>query len=110
MTDQAANYYRAETEDGDVIGDPSEDAIYMLLQDLNGIDNTFVTIEPIKPEHGWYVSIARLSPKEYEVEFRDPETREHELTVQTDTSRIARDATIWMAQRPSLPRSPLRDD
>ncbi|MEV5574448.1 hypothetical protein AB0L06_30810 [Spirillospora sp. NPDC052269] len=101
---------RAEAENCDVIGDPSEDAIFMLLEDLNSTDNTFVIIEPIKPELGWYVSIALLASGEYEVELRDPDTREHELTVQTDVGCVAKEVTVWMALRPSSPRPPLRDE
>jgi hypothetical protein len=42
----AADYYDADTESGDHIDDPSEDALFMLLQDLDQADNTFVTINP----------------------------------------------------------------
>ncbi|WP_327740410.1 hypothetical protein OG749_43445 [Streptomyces nojiriensis] len=41
-----AVYYRAESESGDHIEEPSEDALFMLIDDLNGSDNTFVVIQP----------------------------------------------------------------
>lgn len=41
-----AAYYRAESESGDHIEDPSEDALFMLIDDLNGSDNAVVVIQP----------------------------------------------------------------
>jgi hypothetical protein len=41
-----ADYYIADTENGDHIDDPSEDGLFMLLSDLNQAGNTFITITP----------------------------------------------------------------
>ncbi|NHI11099.1 hypothetical protein STPH2_6468 [Streptomyces sp. KO7888] len=41
-----AKYYCADSENGDHIDDPSEDALFELLGDLNDTDNTFVVIQP----------------------------------------------------------------
>jgi hypothetical protein len=106
----AQPYCRAETENGDFIDDPSEDALYMLIGDLNTTDNTFVTIEPVDDDPAWYASISRLGPGTYEIEYRDVTRREHHLTTQTDRSRIAKDTTIWIAQRRNSPRHTALDD
>lgn len=45
-----ATYYRAESESGDHVEDPSEDALFMLIDDLNDSDNTFVVIQPDEAE------------------------------------------------------------
>ena len=36
----------ADSENGDRIDDPSEDALFMLIDDLNGSNHTFVVIQP----------------------------------------------------------------
>ena len=41
-----AAYYRADSENGDRIDEPSEDALFMLIDDLNGSNHTFVVIQP----------------------------------------------------------------
>jgi hypothetical protein len=102
-----ADYYIADTENGDHIDDPSEDALFMLFTDLNTADNTFVTINPADPQATWYASVSLLDDGTYEVEYRDARQREHELSVRTDRSQIARDLTIWLARRP-YPGRPAR--
>jgi hypothetical protein len=42
----AAEYYGADTENGDRMDDPSEDGLFKLLSELNPASNTFVTIIP----------------------------------------------------------------
>ncbi|MEV6057489.1 hypothetical protein [Streptomyces sp. NPDC052107] len=42
------------------IDDPSEDAIYMLIDDLKDSDNTFFVIQPDEDAPAWYVSAAVL--------------------------------------------------
>ncbi|MCO5970974.1 hypothetical protein [Actinoallomurus soli] len=105
-----ADYYVADTEDGDHIDDPSEDALFMLLKDLDATENTFVTITPADPEAAWYASVSRLEEGGYEVEYRDPRHREHELTVQTNRSKIAKDLTLWLARRHHPGRPATRHD
>ena len=100
----AADYYDADTENGDHIADPSEDALLMLLQDLSSDGNTFVTINPAD-DSGWYASVSLLDDGSYEVEHRDPDRHQHELTTSTDTAAIAKDLTAWLADR-EYPRRP----
>ncbi|MYT72027.1 MULTISPECIES: hypothetical protein, partial [unclassified Streptomyces] len=92
-------YYRAESESGDHIEDPSEDALFMLIGDLNGSDNTFVVIQPDEEDPVWFTSVAVLDEGGYEVVRRDTTRREHDVATEASIDRIARDLTIWMAAR-----------
>ncbi|MFJ6805148.1 hypothetical protein ACIQRK_03715 [Streptomyces anulatus] len=94
-----AEYYRAESENGDHIEDPSEDALFMLFDDLNGSDNTFVVIQPDKDDPVWSASVTFLDKGGYEVVRRDTTRHEHAVDTGTSIDRIARDLTIWMAAR-----------
>jgi len=42
----AATYFCADRENGDHLDDPSEDALFEVLSDLNDTDDTFVVIQP----------------------------------------------------------------
>lgn len=95
----AADYYTADTENGDHIDDPSEDALFMLMDDLNEADNTFITITPAHDASAWYASITVASTGSYDVERRDVTRNEHETTTSDDPDQIARDLTIWLAAR-----------
>lgn len=103
-----AAYYRAESESGDHIEDPSEDALFMLVDDLNDTDNTFVVIQPDEDDPAWFTSVTVLDEGGYEVVRRDTTRREHDVATETSIDRIARDLTIWMAARdfPGRPTQP----
>ncbi len=90
-----ADYYRADTENGDHIDDPSEDALYMLLEDLEQPGNTFLTVRPATQAQ-WSISVTLRPDGRYEVERRDDAP---ERSVESDISIIAQDLTIWMAAR-----------
>ncbi|EHM26128.1 MULTISPECIES: hypothetical protein [Streptomyces] len=94
-----AEYYRAESENGDHIEDPSEDALFMLFEDLNSTDNTFVVIQPDEDDPAWSTSVTVLDDGGYEVVRRDTTRNEHEVVTETSIGRIALDLTIWMAAR-----------
>lgn len=94
-----ADYYVADTENGDHIDDPSEDALFMLLEELDTIDNTVVTISPADRDAPWYATVCLLDDGTYEVETRDPRYREHELVSRTDRDEIALNLTVWLAAR-----------
>ncbi|WP_084729236.1 hypothetical protein [Streptacidiphilus neutrinimicus] len=94
-----ARYYCADSENGDHIDDPSEDALFMLIDDLNDSDNTFVVVQPDDDDPSWFASVAVLDEGGYEVVRRDPTRAEHEVTTDTNIGQIARDLTIWMAGR-----------
>lgn len=93
-----AAYYRAESESGDHIEDPSEDALFMLVDDLNDSDNAFV-VQPDEDNPAWFTSVAILDRDGYEVVRRHTTRREHDVATETNIDQIARDLTIWMAAR-----------
>ncbi|MGW6692133.1 hypothetical protein [Streptomyces sp. NPDC054961] len=95
----AARYYCADSENGDHVDDPSEDALFMLIDDLNDSDNTFVVIQPDQDDPVWFASVAVLDEGGYEVVRRDTTRREHDVTVETNNDRIAGDLTKWLAAR-----------
>ncbi|KOU29783.1 hypothetical protein [Streptomyces sp. WM6368] len=94
-----AQYYGAESEDGDRIDDPSEDALFMMISDLNDSDNTFVVVRPDEDAPAWFTSVAVLGEGGFEIVRRDTTRNEHEVTTATSINDIARDLTIWMAAR-----------
>ncbi|MGW7065248.1 hypothetical protein ACWGHM_43205 [Streptomyces sp. NPDC054904] len=97
----AADYYYADSENGDHIDDPSEDALFMLISDLNGSDNTFVVIQPDEDDPVWFASVAVLDQSGYEIVRRDTTRREHDITTETNIDRIAGSLTKWLAARAS---------
>ncbi|MFC9295026.1 hypothetical protein ACFTWH_17090 [Streptomyces sp. NPDC057011] len=97
----AARYYCADSENGDHVEVPSEDALFMLIGDLNGTDNTFVVIQPDEDDPAWFASFAVLDGGGYEIVRRDTTRREHDVFVETSPDRIAGDLTKWLAGRAS---------
>ncbi|MFE7552043.1 hypothetical protein [Streptomyces gardneri] len=102
-----AQHYGAVSENGDRIDDPSEDALFMMISDLNCSDNTFVVVQPSEDSPVWFASVAVLDEDDYEIVRRDTTLNEHEVTTATGINDIARDLTIWMAAR-DFPRRPNR--
>jgi hypothetical protein len=102
-----ADYYSADTEDGDHIDDPSEDGLFMLLSDLNQAGNTFITITPADDDPTWYASVTLLPDGTYDVERADPSRAEQHRDNATSPNDIARDLTIWLAAR-DYPGHPAR--
>jgi len=92
-------YYDANTENGNHIDDPSEDALYELVEDLNDTDNTFVIVSAADEALTWWASVARREEGGFEVVRRDPSRHEHEVEIQHRASHIAKDLTIWLAGR-----------
>ncbi|MFJ5221254.1 hypothetical protein ACIP98_42545 [Streptomyces sp. NPDC088354] len=95
----AARYYCADSENGDHVDDPSEDALFMLVADLNDTDNTFVVVQPDQDDPAWFASVAVLDAGGYEIVHRDATRREHDVSVETSTDRIAGDLIKWLAAR-----------
>jgi hypothetical protein len=96
-------FTRATFEAGEVVEDPSEDRLFIMLGRLEAPENSNLVIEPCdEPCQGdaqWYVVISLLGPDRYELEFRDPAFGEHELRETSSKSEIARDVTVWVAER-----------
>ncbi|MFJ6012990.1 hypothetical protein [Streptomyces sp. NPDC092952] len=102
-----AQYYGADSENGDRIDDPSEDALFMMISDLNDSDNTFVVVQPDEDDPVWFASVAVLDGGCFEVVRRDTTCNEHEVTAAASINNIARDLTIWLAAR-DFPGRPSR--
>ncbi|MFF9178694.1 hypothetical protein [Streptomyces sp. NPDC014793] len=102
-----AQYYGADSENGDRIDDPSEDALFMMISDLNTSDNTFVVVQPDEDDPVWFASVAVLDEGGYEIVRRDTVHNEHKVTTATSINDIARDLTLWMAAR-NFPGRPTR--
>jgi hypothetical protein len=66
----------------------------MLLDDLNGSDNTFVVIQLDGDDPVWFTSVAVLDEGSYEVVRRETTRREHDVATETSINRIAHDLTI----------------
>ena len=96
----AASYYSADAENGDSCDDPSEGVVFDMIRELNDTDNTFVVIQPAGHRGPSLVRVG-VAPGRGRLRSRIPghNHREHELTVQHDVSRIAKDTTIWLASR-----------
>ncbi|MFH8576774.1 hypothetical protein [Streptomyces zaomyceticus] len=101
-----ARYYGADSENGDRTDDPSEDALFMMISDLNDSDNTFVVVQPDEDDPVWFASVAVLDEGGYEVVRCDTTRNEHEVTTSTSINDLARDLTIWMAARSISSRQP----
>ena len=102
-------YYHADTEDGGHWVDPSEDLLFMLINELYHPANTFVVIGPEDESMDWFASVSLLDDGTYEMEWRDMSRSDHELTVETDRGHIAKELTIWLAGR-HFPGKPIRAD
>ncbi|MFF7777459.1 hypothetical protein ACFZCG_23925 [Streptomyces tanashiensis] len=102
-----AQYYGADSENGDRIEDPSEDALFMMISDLNNSDNTFVVVQPDEDDPVWFATVAVLDEGGYEIVRRDPVHNEHKVTTATSIDAIALDLTKWSAAR-DFPGRPTR--
>ncbi|MCX4997981.1 hypothetical protein [Streptomyces longwoodensis] len=106
-----AQYYGADSENGDRIDDPSEDSLFMMISDLNDSDNTFAVLQPDEDDPVWFASVAVLDEGGYEIVRRDTSRNEHEVTTATSVNDIARDLTLWTAARdfPGRPTKQVTD-
>jgi hypothetical protein len=102
-----ARYYGADSEDGDHIDDPSEDALFILIDDLNDSDNTFLVVQPDEEDPLWFASVTVMDEGGYEIVRRDSTRREHQVTTGTSINQIAKDLTKWLAAR-DFPGQPAR--
>ncbi len=99
--------YSADTENSDHLDEPSEDGLFMLIEDLDPDGNAFITITSAHDDPTWYASVTRLANGSYEVERADPARGEHHQDTATSPDGIARELTIWLAAR-DYPNRPAR--
>lgn len=95
--DVPSSSYVIESENGDSYDGLSEDLLFELIGELSYPDNSFITIESRDAENQWYVVVTLDSSKRIEVEYRNPERREHRIVPGGTPSRIATDVTIWVS-------------
>jgi hypothetical protein len=89
----------ATSESGDVVDDPSEDALLMMFQDLEAGNGTFLIVESVADASGQtFVQAARSDDGTYVVEYRQ--------AAPTSISRPASPAhvlvTMWAFGMPGL--------
>jgi hypothetical protein len=99
-----AEYYSMTSENGDVLDDPSEDALFIGVARLKAPSNSFLTIEPANSNFEWHVVIALQEGGGFEVEYRDPARSEHSICSEVDRSKLCRDVTIWLRETASAAR------
>ena len=81
---------RATSESGDVLDDPSEDALFTMFQDLEAGQGTFLIVESLADASGQtFVQAARGDDGTYVVEYRQGSADQH---FQTDGPRLPRGA------------------
>ncbi|WP_427921584.1 hypothetical protein [Streptomyces sp. cg40] len=95
----AAKYYRADSENGDHIEDPSEDALFELISELNDADNMFVVVQSDQDDPAWFASVAVIDEGDYEIVRRDTTRRGHQVDTDATINRIASDLIVWLAAR-----------
>ncbi|AYC36158.1 hypothetical protein [Streptomyces griseorubiginosus] len=88
-----SQYCGADNENGDRIDDPSQDALFMRIDDLNESDNTFVVVQPDEDDPVWLASVAVLDEGGYEIVRRGSSGNEHEVTWATGIKDLAHDLT-----------------
>ncbi|MGW6054769.1 hypothetical protein [Streptomyces sp. NPDC055189] len=99
-------YFRADSEDGDRVDNPSEDSLFMLVEDLNDSDNTFLVIQPDMDDPPWFATVGVLDEDGYEIVLRDASRREHSVSTETSVDRIANALITWLADRDSPKQKP----
>jgi hypothetical protein len=95
----AADFYYAETENGDRVDDPSEADLRKLVSSLDDGQNTYVVVQAGDEESSWYVSVARDDSGGHEIVLRDPLDRTHHVRREVDGEAIASDVDLWIARR-----------
>lgn len=94
-----ASYYTAESENGEVAADPSEDALFMRIADLKFPDNTNLVIEPAASEASWYVVVGLEEDSAgFEIEYANPAVGHHEVVQESDLGKLSRDLILWLGR------------
>ncbi|MFC9044788.1 hypothetical protein [Streptomyces rochei] len=93
----SSSSYTVETESGESYEGISEDLLFDLIGELSYPDNSFLTIESQGSGDQWYVVVTLDSDDRLEVEYRNPERREHRVVPGGTASRVASDVTIWVS-------------
>jgi hypothetical protein len=94
---------RATSESGDVVDDPSEDALLMMFQDVVAGNGTFLIVESVADASGQtLVQAARSDDGTYVVEYRQGSADQHFQTDVADFSEAHVLVTMWAFGMPGL--------
>ena len=92
---------RATAESGDVIDDPSEDALFMMLDDIEAGEGTYLIVASLRDHSGQtYAQASRNEDGSYIVEYRDGRPEEHYGTVVRDMRAAHALLTGWAFDLP----------
>jgi hypothetical protein len=87
---------RAKPEVGDTYDDPSEDLIFLLLQDIEEGEGSFLIIERLSdPSGNTYAQVLRRDDGSYVVEHREGSADRHYATVVPDMRTAHTLLTGW---------------
>ena len=94
---------RATSESGDVLDDPSEDALFKMFQDLEAGLGTFLIVESVADASGQtFVQAARGDDGTYVVEYRQGTADQHFQTDAADFREAHTLVTTWAFGLPGL--------
>jgi hypothetical protein len=94
---------RATSESGDVLDDPSEDALSTMFQDLEAGKGTFLIVESLADSNGQtFVQAARSDDGSYVVEYRQGSADQHFQATAPDFREAHALVTMWAFGRPGL--------
>ena len=92
---------RATAESGDTIDDPSEDALFLMFEDLEAGESSFLIVELLAdPSQQTYVQTSRNPDGSYIVEYRDGGPEHHYGTVADDMRAAHSLVTGWAFELP----------
>jgi uncharacterized protein (DUF2249 family) len=93
---------RATAESGDVIDDPSEDALFMMFEDIEAGESTYLIVDALHDPTGQrYAQVSRNDDGTYVVEYRDGGPDRHFGTVAQDMRSAHALVTGWAFGLPS---------
>jgi N6-adenosine-specific RNA methylase IME4 len=92
---------RATTESGEIWDDPSEDLLFILLEDIRDKDELFVIVERLADASGQtYMQAIRTADSRFRLEYRDGSAGRH-FFAETADMRLAHDVlTKWAFELP----------
>ncbi|WP_233558020.1 hypothetical protein [Tessaracoccus antarcticus] len=92
---------RATTESGDIIDNPSEDALFMMLEEIESGEGSYLIVEFLADRSGQtYAQTSRSSDGSYVVEYRDGSAERHYGTTVEDMRASHALITAWTFQIP----------
>ena len=101
MTSSASPFLRALVENGDTYDDPSEDLLFMLLEDVEAGEGLWVLVERIEDATGQtFAQCVRLTDGSYQIEHRDGAADRHFVTAAAGFRDAHTFLTAWSFDLP----------